>query len=86
MRGTISANNPWDVMVDLFFYREPEEVETVEDAPEAFQPAPEAAANFGMPPPEWDGTGAPATEWDPAQVLTTPTAPHRQWHHGSQLL
>ena len=26
MRGTISPANPWDVMVDLFFYREPEEV------------------------------------------------------------
>jgi len=25
MRGTISPANPWDVMVDLFFYREPEE-------------------------------------------------------------
>ena len=26
MRGSISPSNPWDVMVDLFFYREPEEV------------------------------------------------------------
>ena len=25
MRGTISPANPWDVMVDLFFYRAPEE-------------------------------------------------------------
>lgn len=30
MRGSISPAHPWDVMVDLFFYREPEEVK--EDA------------------------------------------------------
>lgn len=30
MRGTISPANPWDVMVDLFFYREPEEVKEEE--------------------------------------------------------
>lgn len=33
MRGTISPANPWDVMVDLFFYREPEEAKD-EEAPE----------------------------------------------------
>ena len=33
MRGTISPANPWDVMVDLFFYREPEETKD-EEAPE----------------------------------------------------
>jgi len=41
MRGTISATNPWDVMVDLFFYREPEEAKEQEDAAE-----PEFAAEF----------------------------------------
>ena len=35
MRGTISASNPWDVMVDLFFYRDPEELEDKPDEPEA---------------------------------------------------
>ncbi|WIA42565.1 hypothetical protein OEZ86_008544 [Tetradesmus obliquus] len=38
MRGTVSAASPWDVMVDLFFYREPEEAEK--------PAAEEAAAEF----------------------------------------
>ena len=35
MRGTISPANPWDVMVDLFFYRDPEELEDKPAEPEA---------------------------------------------------
>ncbi|XP_046862882.1 40S ribosomal protein SA-like [Xenia sp. Carnegie-2017] len=44
MRGTISRDSPWDIMVDLYFYRDPTEVEkeesaaAVEEAP--FQPPP----------------------------------------------
>lgn len=30
MRGTISREHPWEVMPDLYFYRDPEEVKRVE--------------------------------------------------------
>lgn len=35
MRGSVSPVNPWDVMVDMFFYREPEEVKEPETEAEA---------------------------------------------------
>ena len=62
MRGTISPANPWDVMVDLFFYREPEELEDKPEEPAAavVGDAPAYDANaFGAPP----GPGG-AEPWD----------------------
>lgn len=35
MRGAISRQEPWETSVDLFFYRDPEELEKMEDAAEA---------------------------------------------------
>ena len=38
MRSTLLPGQPWDVMVDLFFYREPEETK---------DPSEEEAADYG---------------------------------------
>ncbi|EEH60494.1 uncharacterized protein MICPUCDRAFT_13384 [Micromonas pusilla CCMP1545] len=66
MRGTISPANPWDVMVDLFFYREPEELEDKPEEPAAA--AGGAVGGFGGAVPvagQWNEAPAPAG-WDAA--------------------
>lgn len=49
MRGTLPYGQPWDVMVDLFFYRDPEEVERQqqEEAAEAMGEEQEYAMTAG---------------------------------------
>jgi small subunit ribosomal protein SAe len=81
MRGTISAANPWDVMVDLFFYREPEEAKDPdEEAAPEFVPG-EPAAFGAAPAAEWDGAAAPeAVQWDP-NAAAAPVA--GQWTDAS---
>jgi small subunit ribosomal protein SAe len=53
MRGTVSAASPFEVMVDMFFYREPEEVERQEE---------EEAAAVSVPAPDLDASAFPAAE------------------------
>jgi len=57
LRGTLNRATPWDVMVDLFFYREPEETEQ-----EKIEAAPEESDWTGSSVPaevtqNWEGTG-----------------------------
>ncbi|PNT44133.1 hypothetical protein POPTR_003G071200v4 [Populus trichocarpa] len=54
MRGTIPQGHKWDIMVDLFFYREPEEAKQQEE--EDALPA----ADYALPPPDY---GISAGEW-----------------------
>lgn len=61
MRGTILPGQKWEVMVDLFFYREPEEAKEQEEEEVVVAP------DFGAL--DYTGTGLtlPGDEW-PAQV------------------
>lgn len=48
MRGSISAQAPWEVMVDLFFYRDPEETrEQDEEGGEFTGAAADGAGGYG---------------------------------------
>jgi len=55
---TLQRGQPWDVMVDLFFYREPEEDQKPEEAPVAEVPADRPAYDATAVAPEWSA-GAP---------------------------
>ncbi|XP_010531882.1 PREDICTED: 40S ribosomal protein Sa-1-like [Tarenaya hassleriana] len=61
MRGTIRPGQKWDVMVDLFFYREPEEAKQQEEEEAVPQ------TDFGLPAPDY-GVGAIGDQWTTAQI------------------
>lgn len=64
LRGTIPRSAPWDVSVDLFFYRDPEELEKTEET----QEAPDAMTRAG-----WKDAAAP-TDAQPQMYQTEDVA------------
>lgn len=67
MRGSILRDIPWEIMVDLFFYRDPEETEKEEQA-QAVVPERAVKETAEYPTEQWGGgdvTAAPAevTDW-----------------------
>jgi len=81
LRGTIARTQPWDVMVDLFFYRDPEEAdkqaEESEAAPDASQAQFAARQQWDAAPavegiaPSWDGAVQPQDWAAPAGGAAT---------------
>lgn len=88
MRGTIQRDEAWDVPVDLFFYRDPDEVEKAEEVQAAYEEAP--AALWNAPAAEaqdfsqaqnWDGAAQPPAApmtaeegWGDAPAAAAPAA------------
>merc|ERR1712012_767275 len=67
LRGTISREVPWTVMPDLYFYRDPEEVEKEEQAAQEAKQAP--ADQMNQYSNDWDTpaiAAAPQEDWNEA--------------------
>lgn len=85
LRGTISREVPWDVMVDLYFYRDPEEVEKEEQAAQEAKTAPQQEQTYNdwdtpaiAPAPaaeDWNEPAAPALGGFSAPGAPAPAAP-----------
>jgi len=69
LRGTLSRQHQWEVMVDAFFWRDPEDLERQEEASKMFtewtEPAAAAGGDWGAAAESWDDAGGAGDgSWD----------------------
>jgi len=88
LRGSISRGMPWEVMPDLFFYRDPEAVEKEENERAENEQVMKSGADFAAAPQkeewggedrveDWSADGQPAA---PAAAAAAPVAPVSGYH------
>lgn len=70
LRGTIARETKWDVVVDLFFYRDPEEAEKEEQAAKEIAPPPKEFTSAAEPAPAVEPSWA--TEVESATAVAVP--------------
>lgn len=81
MRGVLSRQEPWSIMVDLFMYRDPEKVEQEKEL-DAIEAVPEPTET--APPAEFTGmaAGAAKVEWGAEEATPAPAA-QQNWGGGA---
>lgn len=77
LRGQIARENPWEIMVDLFFYRDPEEADKDEQAAKEILPPPKDVPGYvedGAEDPSYPDELAAGTVPPVAAVVAAPVA------------
>lgn len=75
LRGTIPRDIKWDIVVDLFFYREPEEAEKEEQAAKELIPVkPEVVPHEPVVDLDWNATEPQTWEAEPVVPVAPVTA------------
>ena len=78
MCGTISHEQPWDVMLGLYFFRGPEEIEKEEQAvTKKAVTKEEFLGEWTTPAPEFTATQSEVADW--SEGIQVPSVPSQQF-------